>query len=182
MPSPRAIFRKRYTHAVCSALAVLASSWPLSATSSDDAANQVDAVTRLAGFVRWPDAEQLGLSFRLCLRDDDPAVGAFITRRGNKVSGKPLTIHALAPDEFGSRPCHLAYFSDGLANPVLIGRLRNQPTLTVSPQTGFANRGGLVEMSNNAGRLTLIIDRATAANHPLHVSAQLLAISHPAGE
>lgn len=167
---------------VCTAFAALATGWPLSAGALADPECQVEAVTRLAGFVRWPNDEELGLSFRLCIRDDDPLVGEFIEKRGHTVGGKPMTIHALSPDEFGKRPCHMAYFSEGLASQVIIGRLRNQPTLTVSPQRGFANRGGMVEMSRESGRLSLIIDRATAANHPLHVSAQLLAISHPAGE
>ena len=139
-------------------------------------------VADIAAFVRWPEDADYGLSFRLCLRDDDPAFGQFVVHRGMTVQGKPLTVHSLSPDEFGRRPCHMAYFSSGYADEVILQRLRHQPVLTISPQRGFASRGGLVELNRETGRLVLIMDRAALVGHPLAFSAQLLALSHQAGE
>lgn len=145
-------------------------------------AGTADTVADIAAFVRWPDSAAYGLSFRLCLRDDDPALGQFMRKRGAKLHGKPITIHSLRPGDFGQRPCHLVYFSEGFASPTILERLRHRPVLTVSPQPGFTLRGGLVELNRETGRLVLVIDRAAVVGHPLTFSAQLLAISHQAGQ
>ncbi|MEM1381481.1 MAG: YfiR family protein [Pseudomonadota bacterium] len=140
------------------------------------------SVADIAAFVQWPDAAEYGLSFRLCLRDDDPAFGQFMSQPDMTIQGKPLTVHAIAPEAFGERPCHLAYFSPGYADAAIIERLKRKPVLTISPENGFAARGGLVELNNDGGRTVLVMDRAAILSHPLAFKAQLLAISHQAGE
>lgn len=154
----------------------------LGAAAEPERKGNASAVADVAAFVRWPDTADYGLSFRLCLRDDDPAFGEFMRERDATVQGKPLTVHSMQPAQFGRMPCHIAYFSPGYADPVILKRLSNQPTLTVSPERGFATHGGLVELNRDGGRLVLVMDRAALPSHPLAFSAQLLAISHQAGE
>ena len=91
------------------------------------AKTSASVVADIAAFVRWPETATYGLSFRLCLRDDDPAFGQFVVSRGMTVQGKPLTVHSLSPEEFGRSPCHMAYFSSGYADEAILRRLRHEP-------------------------------------------------------
>lgn len=154
----------------------------LGAAAAPERKGNAAAVADVAAFVTWPAAADYGLSFRLCLRDDDPAIGEFLRVRDATVQGKPLTVHSMPPEEFGRRPCHIAYFSPGYVDRTILKRLKHQPTLTISPERGFASKGGLVELNREGGRLVLVVDRAALPSHPLAFSAQLLAISHQAGE
>lgn len=133
-----------------------------------------ELVLKLARFGTWPSDGAPGLSFRICLRDDDPAFGEFLRLKGREVGGRPVTLHGISPRAFGRRPCHVAYFSNGLADATIIEALRDQPVLTVSTQPGFARSGGLVELSSASGETVLLIRRETVIGHPLTLSAQLL--------
>lgn len=184
MPAPTVRISRYALRCFTSLAASAAATVTLASTPSLALAERDDAlsVMQLAGFVRWPTEFLSGLSFRVCLRDDDPAFASFMSQRGSLAYGKPLTIHALDPSEFNTKPCHLAFFSDGYAETSIIEQLRDRPTLTVSPQRGFALRGGLIELSEKDGRTILIVDRDRVTDHTLGFSAQLLAISHDAGE
>ncbi len=135
-------------------------------------ARSVMAVSR---FVKWPEAADSGLTFRLCLRDDDPALGAFLGLRGETISGRPVSIHPLSPGAFAVRPCHVAYFSDGLASPAILRTLADKPVLTMSPEGGFAERGGDVEIVAGTGGFAINDERLREQG--LRVSAQLLKLS-----
>lgn len=139
-------------------------------------------IVNIARFTTWPAGTDYGLSFRVCLRDDDPAFGQFLDIRDQSVGGRPISLHAIPPTALGKRPCHLVYFSRGLADPVIIGALKGKPTLTVSPQPGFAKAGGVIELDMSKGRPTLIISKKTVMAHRLTVSAQLLDLAEEVPE
>ncbi|GGY45698.1 YfiR family protein [Parvularcula lutaonensis] len=162
---------------------VLALCAALAATSSARAQTEHPShIVNIARFTTWPEDADYGLSFRICLRDDDPAFGRFLEVRGQTVGGRPITLHAVPPEALGKRPCHLVYFSRGLADPVVLGALKGKPTLTVSPQPGFAKIGGVIEMAYREGRPELIISKKTVVSHQLTVSAQLLDLAEEVPE
>lgn len=131
-------------------------------------------VIDIARFTEWPDDAAEGLSFRLCLRDDDPAIGTFLAAEGRTVKGRPITVHSIAPTAFTRRPCHAAFFSRGYGNEDVIGQLGRLPVLTVSNDPGFAARGGLIELADVGAAVTFLIDEQTVVRHPLSISAQVL--------
>lgn len=136
-----------------------------------------DTVFDIARFSTWPTNRGEGLSFRICLRDDDPAFGEFMALRGKSVHGRPVSLHALQPSEVGTQPCHVMYFSAGLATGEGFARLQDQAVLTVSPQQDFARAGGLVEIGRQDGKPTFMVDRKTVRDHSIQISSQMLALA-----
>lgn len=142
------------------------------------AQNDASTVIDLARFASWPDSAEHGLTFRICLRDDDPAFGKFMGLKGTEIGGRPVTLHSVEPSSIGARPCHILYFSAGLASQDMLAVLQKQAVLTVSPQADFARDGGLVELNREDGSLSILIDRETVVTHPLQINAQLLDIAN----
>ncbi|NNU15618.1 YfiR family protein [Parvularcula sp. ZS-1/3] len=139
-------------------------------------------VLKIARFTTWPASAEFGQTFRICLRDDDPAFGRFVSLEEKTVGQKPVSLHAVPPSLLIARPCHLVYFSNGFADPQTVAGLKLRPVLTISPQPGFAMLGGVVEIGQTPGRFSIVIDRQTVIDHPLTVSAQLLAMAQEASQ
>lgn len=162
--------RKRMASAACALLT-------LGSASAQADADATDIVVKVARFASWPSDAEFGLSFRVCLRDDDPAYGRFLDLEGVMLKGKPVSIHGIPPENFSIEPCHAVYFSTGLATDLVLSQLDELPILTISPEEGFAERGGLVEFARQGDRTVLIVDRDTALTHPLQLSAPLMQIA-----
>jgi len=145
--------------------------------NADIEADASSVLIKIARFASWPDNQDFGLSFRVCLRDDDPAFARFLDLEGTMIKGKPISVHGVPPQEFSIQPCHAIYFSTGLATDMVLSQLDQLPILTISPEEGFAERGGLVEFAQRGGRTVLIVDRHTALTHPLQLSAPLMQIA-----
>ncbi|MEO1658568.1 MAG: YfiR family protein [Pseudomonadota bacterium] len=146
------------------------------------AAEPADTVIAIARFTVWPDDVEYGLSFRICLRHDDPAIASFLDRRGTSIQGRPISLHSVKPAQFGEEPCHAAYFSAGLADRAIIEKISLRPVLTVSPQKGFAVSGGVVEVADPDADDRLLVSDATLARSPLRLRAPLLEVAGRAGE
>lgn len=150
----------------------------LPAAAADIAAS---TTLNLARFTTWPEEATYGQTFRLCLRDDDPALRAFIETEGETVKGRPVSLHAVPASSLAVRPCHAVYFSPGYADEAVVTALKARPVLTVSSEEGFAGKGGLVELRRRGDEVTIVIDRAVVIDHPLTISAQLLDMAEEVG-
>ncbi|MEM6913002.1 MAG: YfiR family protein [Pseudomonadota bacterium] len=146
------------------------------------AAEPADTVVAIARFTVWPDEIDYGLSFRMCLRDDDPAIAAFLSLSGTLIHGRPLSLHSVDPTAFGSESCQVAFFSPGLVDPVVLQSISLHPVLTVSAQPGFAEAGGIVEITNPRAEDRLLVSNATLGRHPLRLRAPLLEVAGRVGE
>ncbi|MEM9811007.1 MAG: YfiR family protein [Pseudomonadota bacterium] len=140
-----------------------------SAMADDHAA----MLTKVARFTSWPTDLDYGLSFRICLRDDDPAFSEFAALEGSEIQGLPVTVHSIPPQSFGRRPCHAAYFSVGYASDDIMKALRRSPTLTISQQEHFALSGGVIEIVHRGRERALRVNSDVVAHHPLRLRAPL---------
>jgi hypothetical protein len=152
-------------------------SLPGFALAEQGSADHARMLVNLARFAEWPPGRDYGATFRICIRDDDPVAAAFTAMAGQQVRGLTVTLHMLAPGAMTSRPCHAVYFSEGFADEEALAALSREPVLTVSPQPGFAARGGVVELRHVEGAPRLTVSAQTIADHPLKISAQLLSMA-----
>ncbi|MCQ8183936.1 YfiR family protein [Parvularcula maris] len=134
-------------------------------------------LVNLARFAEWPEERDYGSTFRICLRDDDPAITAFSSVAGQEVRGLTVSLHTLAPSAMGSRPCHAVYFSAGLADKEAVASLGHEPVLTVSPSSGFTAMGGMIELQTGGITPTIVVSADVIRDHPLRISAQLLSMA-----
>ncbi|MEO1041170.1 MAG: YfiR family protein [Pseudomonadota bacterium] len=141
------------------------------------AVEPADTVVAIARFTVWPDEVDYGLSFRMCLRDDDPAIASFLSLRGTLIHGRPLSLHSVEPGAFGSEACQVAFFSSGLAEPSDIQSISLRPVLTVSAQPGFVKAGGIVEITDPHAEDRLLVSNVTLGRHPLRLRAPLLEVA-----
>lgn len=61
--------------------------------------------------------------------------------------------------------------------PKIIRSLKNRPILTISDIPGFADKGGMIEMKNENGRVAFIVNLRAAFKAKLYISAQLLQLA-----
>ncbi len=146
-------------------------------TVAASAADPADTVIAIARFTEWPDDVEYGLSFRMCLRNDDPAIASFLRRRGLEIQGRPMSLHSIDPSRFAAEPCHAAFFSPGLADEAIIKVITLRPVLTVSAQPGFAKAGGVVEITSPDAEDRLLVSDETLQRHVLKLRAPLLEVA-----
>jgi hypothetical protein len=140
------------------------------------------AVADVSRYASWPEEAELGLSFRICVRDDDPAISALLKAESKSVNGRQISVHTVPPERLALYPCHATYFSEGYATGAVLRDLADKAVLTISPQEGFATSGGLVELREDAGRMRIIIDKGRMRGHSLGISAPLLDLAREPGE
>ena len=155
------------------AAAALCCLYPTAALAADPA----DTLISVARFTVWPDDIDYGLSFRVCLRNDDPAIVSFLRRKGTLIQGRPMSLHSVGPAAFGNAACHAAFFSAGLADRAIIDMIGLRPVLTISAQPGFAIDGGLVEVADPQAPDPLLVHDGTLGRHPLRLRAPLLEVA-----
>ena len=75
--------------------------------------------------------------------------------------------------------CDIAYFTDRRAGePCDVCRSAgSQPLLTVAWAEGFAECGGVIELTQRGNKFRFIINRKAAEAHHLKINSQLLALA-----
>lgn len=154
---------------------------------------KVALLYKLTQFVSWPgdnweddwgyDRGHLSAStlapFRFCTLSDTSFDEALAALEGRRVDGRAIRVETLLPD---ARPdtCDLLFVSN-TANPqsgnAMFERCRGKPILTISDSTGFADRGGMIEITKRRKRLAFRINLAATRANGIRIAAPLLELS-----
>ncbi|MBE0566787.1 MAG: YfiR family protein [Krumholzibacteria bacterium] len=123
--------------------------------------------------VTWPIARTDTLT--LAVIGDDGAAAALQELDGRSFGGGRLRVLGRA-DDGALLDCDLLYVTPGSGGALdsILARAESRPILTVSSTDEFCERGGMIQLVNNRGKIRLLINvrRAQAAN--LTISSQLL--------
>ncbi|MBK7353046.1 MAG: YfiR family protein [Nitrosomonas sp.] len=128
-----------------------------------------------ANFTEWPKIDKHG-TFNMCFFDDNPfnPYLDYITQK--KV--KDLRVSILSKSDSDSlNECHLLYISKSATNNKLekiLGSISNKPVLTVADSVGACQKGVVINMSIDAGKITFEANLASARTAELILSSQLL--------
>ncbi|HYR89234.1 MAG TPA: YfiR family protein [Terriglobia bacterium] len=129
-------------------------------------------------FVEWPPAADLH-SFDTCILGDDP-FGSTIDRltRGKTVNGLPIQVRRLK-EVADAKQCQIVFVSSVEKSKAarLAEAVRGTRILTVGETEDFARAGGMVYLSMENSRVSLVINAAAAESSGLKVSAKLLALA-----
>jgi hypothetical protein len=98
--------------------------------------------------------------------------------RGEALGGRPFTVKRLRADE-DLRSCHLLFISRSEKErlPVVLRQLTGSSVLTVSEISGFAERGGMVNLIIANKSVKVEINQAAAEQAGLQISAKLLKLA-----
>ncbi len=134
-------------------------------------------VSKFPQFVEWPDrvlAQRTAIT--ICIASPDP-FGADLQElvAGESVNGRAVVAHRLRPDESIER-CHVLYLPAGVAQP-LLDKAAALPILTVSDERRFLDRGGVIALHTESGRVRFDVSMAAARRAGLRLSSQLLELA-----
>lgn len=137
-----------------------------------------------ARFTEWP-AEALPPSapLVLCVVGESVASALESASSGRSVGGRRVEVRRVTPAE-STRTCSLLFIGrdEGDRLPDVLPLLRGASVLTVSDAEAFAERGGIVQLYIEGGRMRFAINIRTARAARLSLSAQLLNLARIIGE
>ncbi|HLG58136.1 MAG TPA: YfiR family protein [Vicinamibacterales bacterium] len=131
-------------------------------------------------FTQWPaDALPAGAMITACVVGD-PAVGEALVRTvmGRLLDGRGITVSIVRPDSL-LPTCHVLYVSgsaDKRAAEIVLA-MRTIPVLTISDLSEFARKGGVVQLSPEAGKMRFSVNLRAARRARLQLSSRLLALA-----
>jgi hypothetical protein len=141
---------------------------------------QVKAVFlfNFAQFVDWPPAvfTEESTPLAICVLGDDP-FGSYLDDivRGEQVNSRRLSIQRFrSPEEI--RGCQVLFISrSGSRNlEKTLASARTMDALTVSDADGFAERGGMIQLKTENGKVRIKINVNAAKASSLVISSKLL--------
>lgn len=133
---------------------------------------------KLAAFVRWPNENAFGASFKICVagRSDIAGVLGQLVR-GQQVVGRPVAVEQLTSAQGPrTRDCQVLFVGRGSAANALFSAAHGSPVLTVGDRNN-GTRGGVVDFVLRDGRVRLAIDRRAADAQHLELSSKLLDVA-----
>lgn len=134
---------------------------------------------KLPLFVYRPDDPRF-LPLSVCLLGSDAFHTHFERLAQASVDGRPVYYRRLDATS-DATPCHYLFISASHATPLsqILGNLASSSTVTVSDKPGFAEAGGMVELSQPrpGSPAGVVINRQAARHKDIGFNAQLLRLS-----
>ena len=181
---PASTIPPRFSLAVCLrvilGLMVLAAPGVMRAQSAVSKEYQVKAafLFNFAQFVEWPAKEFSDANSPLVIGilGNDP-FGAILDEmvRGEKVKGHPLIVQRYRQVE-EIQNCHVLFVSPSESSQVekILERLKGRSVLTVSDIDGFAQKGGIIRLVTDKGKIRFRVNLEAAKTADVTISSKLL--------
>jgi hypothetical protein len=133
----------------------------------------------IARFVEWPAGAFAdgGSPVVVCVVGADP-FGALLedALRGRTLAGRPVTIRRMQDVREGCHVVFIAYSEQRRVDDVIY-RLGSAHILSISEVDRFTDRGGIIGLTTESGRVRFDINASAAERAKLTVSARLLALA-----
>lgn len=133
----------------------------------------------IARFVTWPEQESEGTrTFRLCVTGDDAYRMAAENLGKRRVGESPISVVAIERPADAAGKCDLLYLPNIVDDAdAFVTEVDTQPVLTVSDAPGFAELGGIVELTRRSDRVAMRINVEASRKAGLTISSQLLSLA-----
>lgn len=130
-------------------------------------------------FVEWPSsAFDERNDFQLCVLGEDPFGGSLDVVKGEKVSGRNITL-LRTPKLAEAEGCQILFISRSERNrmPEVLRELRDAPVLTVADTDGFLDRGGIINFVLEGSKVRFEISQEAAERAGIKISSKLLRLA-----
>ena len=134
-------------------------------------------------FVHWP-AATADKTLAICVLGKDPFGPALEEALlGKRVDGRELVARRLASAE-NAAGCNVLFVSSSEEAGVerILNALHGAPVLTIGDMDQFAERGGMINLTTQGGRIRFEINLAAIERTGLRVSSQLLKLARIVSE
>jgi len=158
--------------------ALIAASDTLPAQAVTQPALKAAFLYNFAKFAEWP-ADATVTALALCVVDDSPVDEALEQLvKGGVVNGRPVTVLHHGPDR-ALRACHLVYFGGSNTDRAVatLDEIRGAAVLTVSDGEAFAQRGGVIGLFLEDGKMRFAINAEAAQRGGVRLSSRLLTLA-----
>lgn len=154
---------------------------PADVNPAPEAAIKAAVVANLPKFVEWPATafQSTSAAFQVgILGDDSVAESIVLALDGKRLGDRVVSVSRLSKLEDASN-CHLLYVSASEERRLdaIIKLLEGRPVLTVADFNRFAQRGGMVGLTVEAGKVRFEINERAARANGLRLSANLLRLA-----
>jgi hypothetical protein len=131
-------------------------------------------------FVRWPEDRNAKLDpLLICILGKDP-FGAVLdsTVSGENIDGRKITVKRLSVLQEAA-PCSVLFVSSSEERRLaaILPVAQRLSILTVSDMQNFAQRGGVIGLLNEQGKIRFEVNRAAAERAHLVLSSELLKVA-----
>lgn len=171
--------------ATCVLVAILGIGRPALAQSTATEESVTAAfLLNFARFTEWPaDAASGSAPLVMCVADQGVAEALETAARGRQINGRRLDIRRIEPDA-SLRPCAVLFVGRSAKEslPGILSALAGASVLTVSDADAFAERGGVIQLFLEDGRMRFAINVQAAKAARLALSAQLLSLARIVGK
>jgi len=170
---------------ICLATFCMLLAWPQTAQSqSDDEAEyrvKLAFLYHFAQFIQWPVEafHDQAAPLTLCVAGQNPFRGEIEQElRGREVNGHPVEIKKLRPND-DPKACHIVFVpaSERKQTEKLLAALKGSSTLTVGETQGFADLGGIINLTLDQNKLRFEVNLDAATQTQLKISSKLLALA-----
>jgi hypothetical protein len=132
-------------------------------------------------FVDWPANAALASdgTFVVCVLGDDP-FGALLDEAasGALLRDQPVTVRRIGrPEDGGACDTMFVSASEEPRLPRILAVLERRPVLTVGDSPAFAQRGGMIGFSVEAGRVRFTVNLRAAQDAGLTLQSELLRVA-----
>ena len=133
-----------------------------------------------ARFVEWPEEDQAGPTFTICIVGEDPFGEAFESIEGRQVRGRTLVVDRRP--ELGGQACDMLFISSSERRRMgaILAALEARPILTVSEVDGFGSQGGMINFVLEQREVRFEISIEAVERAGLEMSAKLLRVARVA--
>jgi hypothetical protein len=158
---------------------------PLCASAQDDIQGEYRVklafLYNFAQFVQWPSDSfrDSGAPLTICVAGDNPFQGEIEqSLRGRTAGGHPIELRKLQMDE-NPRNCQMIFVraTERKGIPKILASSKGSSTLTVGEAEGFAERGGIINLTREENKLRFEVNIDAAAQSRLKISSKLLALA-----
>ena len=134
-----------------------------------------------AQFVQWPadTFRDSGAPLTICVAGDNPFQGEIEqSLRGRTVGGHPVEVMKLNPDA-DPHGCQMIFVraAEMKVAPRILANSKGSSTLTVGEARGFAEHGGMINLTREENRLRFEVNIDAAAQSRLKISSKLLSLA-----
>ncbi len=136
---------------------------------------------KFISFVEWPDESfpEDETPIQIGILGDDP-FGAILDRmvKDKSINHRRLRVKR-SNDPSELTDCHIVFIAKSDADNIktLAPNFHNRHVLTVGDSPGFAERGGIINLIEQDGKVRFEINPEAAKRAHLHISSQLLALA-----
>jgi len=178
---PRVVTR---LFACLAAICVLLAGPPMAKPQGDDDAEyrvKLAYLYHFAQFIQWPPEafHDPVAPLTLCVAGQNPFRGEIEQElRGRQVNGHTVQIKRLKPED-DPKACHMVFVpaSETKQAVKILAALKGSSTLTVGETQGFADLGGIINLTLDQNRLRFEVNLDAALQTPLKISSKLLALA-----